>query len=989
MALEVSFEGENGQIKARVQSSAKKLPRSLVLGVLLDGRHVGDVTGALAGRRGGFDLTIELPSHSLADQLDLVNIETGRSILPAPHDLRPAFAFRMDRFGMADGLVSGRFTVRSLSERLWVECTAGTRSIARGFAVRAGQAETEYSFKLPITSALPINEPAVLMPWVAGRPMPGLAVQVAAKDVGLAGFVDSVEPGVISGWAVNLRQPLERVSLDLLMDGQVVQTVTANQPRPDLAVHGLGDGHSAFRIDLPPDKAFKQARQMSVMVSGTQMELCNSPFLALPPPSLRGFFDRLHGTSAHGWVLDAFDPKTPVVVEAVCEGRVLGSAAAKLFRGDLLDAGLNEGFCAFKIDIGVQLLDMLGKDVSVRIQGTNMVLPGSPKIATQNANMLRYLRPLRGMNPASLERMKRMMNHRTQSSRVSIIMPVYNPPRDWLIQALESVRLQWCDRWELICVNDCSTQPHVAHVLSAYAKHDPRIRVFNSPQNMGIARSTNLGLRAAGSEYVAFMDHDDLLEPDAVYHLLRTAKLTGAEFMYSDEATTDENIGSIADVKARPQFSYDYYLSHPYFVHLLCVKRDLAYRIGGWDESMAISADVDFVLRILEHTELVAHVPRVLYRWRTHGGSTGHSKKEAVMAATRGSLQRHLDRRGAGAVVEDGVWFNQFRVNWPESSGRILIVIPTKNKAGLVRTAVESIERTAAGADYKLVLVDHQSTEPESVAYFSELAERHTVMPYEGPFNYSRINNEAVRQHGGDCEFVLFLNNDVEAITDGWLDRMRRLANRSDVGCVGALLLYPDKRVQHAGVILGFNGSAEATFKFEFAYQDDKGTRNLGYNCSLTSVRDYSAVTAACLMMRRSVFDQLGGFDEKLVVGFNDVDLCLRIREAGLKVLYDGGTVLFHYESATRSQTKQVLHPEDTTLMLERHAAILRNGDPFYNPNLSYVTQDHVLREDAGCKRYHPRVVTMNPRLRPPEPDIQAPAPRLRTRRKQPATESA
>ena len=350
--------------------------------------------------------------------------------------------------------------------------------------------------------------------------------------------------------------------------------------------------------------------------------------------------------------------------------------------------------------------------MSVRVAGTDMVLPGSPKIATQNANMLRYLRPLRGMDPASLVRMKRMMNHRTRPTGVSIVMPVFNTPREWLIQALESVRVQWCDRWELVCVNDCSTQPHVAQILAAYAKHDSRIRVLNSPQNLGIARATNLGLRAAASEYVAFMDHDDVIEPDAVYHLLRTAKLTGAEFIYSDEATTDENIVSIADVKARPQFSYDYYLSHPYFVHMLCVKRSLAYAIGGWDESMAISADVDFVLRILERTEVVAHVPRVLYRWRTHGSSTGHSKKEAVMAATRGALQRHLDRRGTGAVAEDGVWFNQFRINWPESKGRILIVIPTKNKAGLVRTAVESIEKTAAGADYKLVLVDHESTDP-------------------------------------------------------------------------------------------------------------------------------------------------------------------------------------------------------------------------------------------------------------------------------------
>ena len=639
---------------------------------------------------------------------------------------------------------------------------------------------------------------------------------------------------------------------------------------------------------------------------------------------------------------------------------MLASASAKLFRGDLLDAGLNEGFCAFKIEIGAQLLDMLGKEVSVRVAGTDLLLGGSPRVATQNPNMLRYLRPGRGVNPALLPRMKRMMNHRVGPAGVSIIMPVYNTPRDWLIEALESVRTQWCDRWELICVNDCSTQPHVAQVLQAFSSHDRRIRVLNSPQNLGIARATNLGLRAAGAPYVAFMDHDDFLEPDAVYHLLCTAKETDADFIYSDEATTDEKIVSIADVKARPAFSYDYYLSHPYFVHMLCVRRELAYQIGGWDESMTISADVDFVLRILERAKIVAHAPRVLYRWRTHGSSTGHAKKETVMAATRGALQRHLDRRGTGATVEDGVWFNQFRINWPASTGRILIVIPTKNKANLVRTAVESIEKTSDPADYKLVLVDHESTEPESQAYFADLAKRHTVMPYTGPFNYSRMNNVAVAEHGRDCEFVLFLNNDIEAITDGWLDRMRRLANREDVGAVGALLLYPDKRVQHAGVILGFNGSAEATFKFEFAYLDDKGTRNLGYNCSLTSVRDYSAVTAACVMMRKSVFEELGGFDEKLVVGFNDVDLCLRTREAGYKVLYDGATVLFHYESATRSLTKQVMHPEDTERMLTRHAAILRDGDPFYNPNLSDVTQDHIVREEPGCKRFRPRVTLLD-----------------------------
>jgi GT2 family glycosyltransferase len=956
----------------------------MTVGVLIDGRHIGDVPGQPAKRPAGFVFDIVLPDLVLAEVLELVDVATGESLLPAPWDMRPIYAFRMTRLSVSGGRIEGQFTVQGLADRLWMECTAGTRHVARGYAERHG---AQYRFSVPALSTVPLNQPTHLMPWVAGRPLPNHTIVVNTADVGIAGFVDAVEPGMLSGWAIDLGKPSRRLSVDLLVDGRVVDTVTADQPRPDLAAAGLGDGFSAFRFTIKPVAGFEKPRPVSVVVSGTRLELCNSPVMALPPPALLGYFDRLHGTAAHGWALNRFEPKKPVVVEALCEGRVLARAEAKLFRGDLLDAGMNEGFCAFKIDIGAQLLDLLGKEVAVRVAGTNLMLPGSPKVATQNPNMLRYLRPARGTDPQVLGRLKRMMNHRAAPGSVSIIMPVYNTPRDWLIQALESVRVQWCDRWELVCVNDCSTERHVAQVLEAYAKHDPRIRVLNSPQNLGIARATNLGLRAARADYVAFMDHDDYLEPDAVYHLLRTAKQTGADFIYSDEVTTDENIASIADSKVRPQFSYDYYLSHPYFVHLLCLRRELAYKIGGWDESMAISADVDFVLRILEHARSVAHVPRVLYRWRTHGGSTGHAKKEAVMEATRGAIQRHLDRRGTGATVEDGVWFNQFRVNWPASDGKILIVIPTKNKAKLVRTAVESIEKTADPADYKLVLVDHDSDQRESRAYFAELAERHTVMPYSGPFNYSAINNAAVREHGEGCPFVLFLNNDIEAITPGWLDRMRRLANRVDVGAVGALLLYPDKRIQHAGVILGFNGSAEATFKFEFAYQDDKGTRNLGYNCSLTSVRDWSAVTAACLMMRRSVFDQLGGFDESLVVGFNDVDLCLRARKLGLKVLYDGATVLFHYESATRSQTKQVLHPEDTAIMLARHARILREGDPFYNPNFSSVTQDHTLREDAGCKRFAVRVVALPAGLSGEEPvavveEATAPPARKPVRRK-------
>jgi GT2 family glycosyltransferase len=467
---------------------------------------------------------------------------------------------------------------------------------------------------------------------------------------------------------------------------------------------------------------------------------------------------------------------------------------------------------------------------------------------------------------------------------------------------------------------------------------------------VGIARAVNYGLRVARHDYVAFVDHDDRLEPDAAWQLVRAAKASDADLLYSDEAQTADNTEAITELRLRPAFSHDYYLSHPYFVHLVCARTDLARRIGGWDESLAISADVDFVLRMIEASRNVVHVPAVLYRWRTHAASTGHAKQETVMQATLGALQRHLDRLKTGAVVQKGVWFNQFRVDWPASDGKILIVIPTKNKAGLLRVAVESIERHAAGADYRLVVIDHQSDEAESRAYLQALAQRHVVMPYEGPFNFSRMNNVAAARHGKDAEFFLFLNNDIEATQDGFLDRLRRLANRRDVGAVGPLLMYADKTVQHAGVILGFNESAEHALKFQPVWLDDKGRRNLGYNCTLSSTRDYSAVTAACLMLRRRVFEEVGGFDEAFGIGFNDTDLCLRIGAAGYRILYDGSTLLYHYESATRSETQQVFHPEDTTLMITRWGDFLRAGDPFYHHNLSLRTQDHVPREDAGCR---------------------------------------
>ncbi|ACI51575.1 glycosyl transferase family 2 [Gluconacetobacter diazotrophicus PA1 5] len=924
------------------------------VGVLLDGVYRGQASV----RREAGRVLVGLPTHLLAREVDLLDLRDGRSLLKTACFILPCYELTTGAITVSGGAIVGDFSVRGLDDHVLVECIENGQVLARGFATRAGG--TDYRFHLPFPTLLTPQQQVACLFRIAGLFLDGPPFLLTMQTLGYLGYVDRPEPGCVTGWVCDMTMPDRRVAVDLVRDGVVLQTVLADRFREDLLALGIGDGHAGFSFTLPHDGSFRNPADVSVVVSGGSLNLVNSPLMVFAPPPFRGAFDRLHGMSAHGWALNMADPKTPVQVEAVCNGQVLATATARLFRGDLLDAGLNEGFCAYKIDIGKQILDLLGQEIQVRIAGhPDLVLTGSPQVATQNPNLLRYLKPARGMNPALLPRLRRTLDHRVGPLRLSIVMPVYNTPRDWLVQAIESVLAQWCGRWELICIDDCSTAPHVGAVLRAYADRDPRIRVLTPQVNGGIAVATNLGLRAARGDYVTFLDHDDVLEPDAIYHLLKTARETDADFIYSDEATTDENIDSIADVKARPAFSYDYYLSHPYFVHMLCVRRRLAHEIGGWDERMAISADVDFVLRVLARAASIAHVPRILYRWRTHGGSTGHAKKKAVMEATCAAIQRHLDQAHPGAMVSAGLGFNQFRVDWPATEGKILIVIPTKNKADLVRVAIDSIARTSAGADYRIVVVDHDSTEPESVAYFKSIRDRCTVMKYTGEFNYSRMNNLAVRKHGRDADFILFLNNDIEAITDGWLDRMRRLAHRPEVGIVGALLLYPDRRVQHAGVIMGFNGSADHAFKFEDVYLNDGNQRSFGYNCSLTSVRDFSAVTAACMMMRRSVFDQVGGFDETLKVGFNDTDFCLRVREAGLKVLYDGYTVLFHHESATRSQTRQVMHPEDTERMLHRHGRILEGGDPFYNPNLSVTAQDHVVRDDNGCGRGRVRVTRL------------------------------
>lgn len=645
-----------------------------------------------------------------------------------------------------------------------------------------------------------------------------------------------------------------------------------------------------------------------------------------------GNVDGMVGSTVLGWAVDPTAPHEPARIDITQRGRKVGSVTASVRRADVAAAGFGADLAGFRAELG-RAFDREAGPLTITLANGGAELSGSPFTPPADTHVDAWLTRHEGISDVELTGARLRLDEETTGQLLSIVMPVYNTPRVWLIEALESVRVQLCSRWELICVDDASTEPHVAEILSDYAARDARIKVCRASANGGIARATNIGVDAAAGDYIALMDHDDLLEPEAVYRLLDAAR-TGAELIYTDEVIVGEQADSVLQFACRPAFSHDYYVSHPYFVHIVCVRRDVALAVGGFDARMKISADVDFVLRVLEMATQVVHIPVVLYRWRTHEGSAGHAHESEVIAASSGALANHLSRLGRDVTVSPGATFNTYRVDSNEKpQGKTLIIVPTKNRLDLLGECVRTVLATTDRSEVDILVLDHESSDPDILAWFEDMKGEILIEPYKGPFNFSRMNNFAARKYGGTYRHLLFLNNDVAAIESGWLEHMRSLCERPDVGAVGALLLYGDETVQHAGVVMGVGGPAEHAHKFE-PYKTGE-IRNPGYGSSLVSVRDYSAVTGACLMVRSDVFFGVGGFDEDLAIGFNDIDLCLRIGLTGRKILYDGHAVLHHYESATRARSKQIAHPEDTALMRRRWSALLSRPDPFYSPAFS------------------------------------------------------
>lgn len=529
-----------------------------------------------------------------------------------------------------------------------------------------------------------------------------------------------------------------------------------------------------------------------------------------------------------------------------------------------------------------------------------------------------------------------------QKPLITVVVPTYNPTIRWLSEAVESVKQQIYPYWELCIVDDASTRADVRSVLESLAASDPRIRVHFRERNGHISRATNDGIAMARGEWVALLDHDDVLREHALFWVADAInKQPAARLIYSDEDKL-LSTGLRCSPYFKPDWNPDLFLSHNLICHLGVYQTALLRELGGCRESYEGAQDYDLALRYTERLsgEQIHHIPRVLYSWRIHEESTasdGDAKPYAALAGKR-ALDDHFARQGilATAELEPSVSYRT-RYALPSPEPLVTIIIPTRNGEKLVRQCIESVVRRTTYLNYEILLIDNGSDDPSAVKYFNQLARDEVIriLRDDRPFNYSALNNVAVKQARGD--FVCLLNNDIEVITAEWLSEMVSIGIQPGVGAVGARLWYPDDRLQHGGVVLGIGGVAGHAHK---GYR--KGDR--GYFGRAALIQSFSAVTGACLLVRKSAFEQVGGLNEtELAVAFNDVDFCLRLREAGYRNVWTPYAELYHHESASRgyedSPEKQARFSREVRYMLVRWGPLLPQ-DPAYNPNLTLVHED-------------------------------------------------
>ncbi len=575
-----------------------------------------------------------------------------------------------------------------------------------------------------------------------------------------------------------------------------------------------------------------------------------------------------------------------------------------------------------------RLPQKLIREVRKRLGG-----PVAPKNPALTPNEYQKWFERHRVTPAQAAALRTEVRTFTSQPLVSIITPVFNTPVPWLEEAVASVEQQAYENWELLLVDDASTNPATIEALRTVERHDPRIRVFRLEKKSGISAASNVGIEAARGTWMSLLDHDDVLEPDALFQTVKLLQQhPDADLIYSDEDKLTED-GFEAPM-FKPDWSPDFFLSYNYLCHFTTIRLALVRDLGGFRSTYDFAQDYDLFLRVMSLTKRIHHVPRILYHWRRSEGSTStniRSKPNALEAARR-SLSDYLAREQQPGHVAIDWRTHGFRIRRHlREEKKISIIIATRDRIDLLARCIASVQAKTSYENYEIVLVDNDSQSEEARDFFRHFP--HRLLHYEGPFNYSAINNFAVEHT--EAPWLLFLNNDTEVISSGWLTAMAEHVQRPEVGAVGARLLFRDETIQHAGVVLGVRGMVKHAF-YRFPAESPGVCRQLQVT------RNYSAVTAACLLTRRVVFQEVGGFDEEhLPVIFNDVDLCLKMRQAGYFIVYTPFAKLYHDQSASRRAS---VEPSEAAVLRERWPEMVAH-DPFYNPNLSRERADFSLGE--------------------------------------------
>lgn len=556
-----------------------------------------------------------------------------------------------------------------------------------------------------------------------------------------------------------------------------------------------------------------------------------------------------------------------------------------------------------------------------------------------------WIRRYDTLAPQAVERIKAEITAFKTLPKISVVMPVYNAPLHFLKEAIESVQAQIYPNWELCIADDASTDNKIKPLLEAFAKSDKRIKVVYRAENGHISAASNSALELASGEFVALLDNDDLLPQHALYHLAKSIIANpDAALIYSDEDKVSAT-GERYDPYFKCDLNYELLLSQNMISHLGAYKLDLLKELNGFRIGLEGSQDYDLVLRVLErikHNQIV-HIPRVLYHWRAIEGSTALDSGEKSYAsdAARIAVSEHLQRSGRGGTVlpaPHAPMYNRFRYELPKESPLVSIIIPTRDRADLMEVCLDALLTKTTYSNFEVIIVDNGSVENETKHFFDRLPiGKVRVIRDDSPFNYSRLNNIAVMDSQGDI--ICLMNNDIEVLTPDWIEEMLSFVMQPDIGCVGARLWYPDGRLQHGGVLLGVGGIANHAHKLIH-----KG--NPGYFGRAILSQSFSAVTAACLMIRRPIWEECDGLDEALAVAFNDVDLCLRVRQLGYRNVWTPYAEMNHYESATRgvedNPVKVARFNGEAMRMKERWGASLLN-DPAYSPNLTLEFEDFSL----------------------------------------------